>query len=296
MKRRIVLQPETKIDLWHGDCLELMKDIPDGSVHLVLADLPYGTTDRTGKGGSRIFKWDSPIPMDKLWVEYKRILAPKGAVVLTADQPFTSTLVTSNLEWFKYDMIWKKSKTTGFLTANYRPMKCTEDIVVFSPAGAAAASRNSEKGNMTYNPQGLIPKVVKKKNNPKRLGKILGVEEFIGKNNKLLSEKEYEQKFTNYPTEVLEFNSDKNTIHPTQKPVALMSYLVKTYSNHGEVVLDNVMGAGSTGVAAIECGRSFIGIELDKKYFDYSVNRINSLESAQSCSVTVKKHFQINVS
>jgi len=175
-------------------------------------------------------------------------------------------------------------------------MKCTEDIVVFSPAGAAASSRNSKKGNMTYNPQGLIPKVVKKKNNPKRLGKILGVEEFIGKNNKLLSNKEYEQKFTNYPTEMLEFGADKDTLHPTQKPVALMSYLIKTYSNPGEIVLDNVMGAGSTGVAAIECERSFIGIELDKKYFDYSVDRINSHESSQSYSLTIKKHFAIDAS
>ena len=258
-----------------GDCLDVMKDIPDNSVDLILADLPYGTTDRSGKGGSRIFKWDSPIPMDKLWVEYRRVLKPKGAVVLTADQPFTSTLVMSNLEWFKYDMIWRKSRTTGFLTANYRPMKCTEDILVFSPAGAAAASRNSEKGNMTYNPQGLIPKRVKKRNNPKRLGKVLGVEKFIGKNNKLLSEKEYEQKFTNYPSEMLEIPVEKNTTHPTQKPLALMSYLIKTYSNEGEMVLDNVMGSGTTGVAAIQSGRSFIGIEKNEEYYAIAEKRIS---------------------
>jgi site-specific DNA-methyltransferase (adenine-specific) len=264
-----------------------MEDIPDRSVHLVLADLPYGTTDRSGKKGSRIFKWDSPIPMGRLWEQYKRILTPRGAVVLTADQPFTSTLITSNLEWFKYDMIWKKSKTTGFLTANYRPMKCTEDIVVFSPAGAAAASRNSEKGNMTYNPQGLIPKVVKKKNNPKRLGKILGVEKFIGKNNKLLSEKEYEQKFTNYPNEILEFASEKNTTHPTQKPVGLMSYLINTYSNPGETVLDNVMGSGTTGVAAVMAGRNFIGIEKNEEYYVMAEQRINEVRKSEGLQRTV---------
>jgi site-specific DNA-methyltransferase (adenine-specific) len=184
-------------------------------------------------------------------------------------------------------MIWKKSKTTGFLTANYRPMKCTEDIVVFSPAGAAAASRNSEKGNMTYNPQGLIPKVVKKKNNPKRLGKILGVEKFIGKNNKLLSEKEYEQKFTNYPNEILEFASEKNTTHPTQKPVGLMSYLINTYSNPGETVLDNVMGSGTTGVAAVMAGRNFIGIEKNEEYYVMAEQRINEVRKSEGLQRTV---------
>lgn len=263
-------------ELFHGDCIELMKNLPSGSIDLILADLPYGTTDRSGKKGSRIFSWDSPINPEQLWTEYKRILKPRGTVVLTADQPFTSMLIMSNLEWFKYDLIWKKSKTTGFLTANYRPMKCTEDIVVFSPAGAAAASRTSEKGNMTYNPQNLQPKNVKKKNDPKRLGKLLGVEQFIGKNNKLLSSKEYEQKFTNYPTEIIEIKNETNMFHPTQKPLELMEYLVLTYSNEGETVLDNVMGSGTTGVASLKHRRKFIGMEKEQEYFNHAKQRIDN--------------------
>lgn len=261
-------------NLYKGDCLEKMKLIKDNSVNLILADLPYGTTDRNGKKGSRIFKWDSVIPLDDLWAEYKRILVPNGSVVLTADQPFTSQLVMSNLEWFKYEWIWKKSRTTGFFTANYRPMKSTEDILVFSEGGAAAASAKSGRGNMTYNPQGLKEKRVKKKNSRKRLGKLLGNEEFVGKNNKMLGDSEYEQKWTNYPTEILEFGIETGTIHPTQKPVPLFEYLVKTYSNEGEVVLDNVMGSGTTGIAALNSGRNFIGIEKEDKFFDLSVDRI----------------------
>jgi len=262
------------IELFLGDCLEELQKIEDKSVDLVLVDLPYGTTDRSGKAGSRIFKWDSVIDLDLLWQHYKRILKDKGTAVFTADQPFTSKLIMSNIEWFKYDMLWKKDRTTGFLTANYRPMKCTEDIVVFSSAGAAAASAKSKKGNMTYNPQGLIEKVVKKKNNPNRLGKVLGVKEFIGENNKLLSEKEYEQKYTNYPNEIVEFGLDKNTVHPTQKPIALMEYLVRTFSNEGETVLDNCMGSGTTGVACIRSGRKFIGMEKDQTYYEIAKKRI----------------------
>ena len=260
--------------LIEGDCLEKMKQIEDGSVSLILADLPYGTTDRSGKKGSRIFKWDSVIPLDDLWAEYKRILKRNGSVVLTADQPFSSQLVLSNLEWFKYEWVWKKSRTTGFFTANYRPMKCTEDIVVFSEGGAAAASAKSAKGNMTYNPQGLIEKRVKKRNSKKRLGKLLGVEEFVGKNNKMLGDSEYEQKYTNYPNEILEFAIESDTKHPTQKPVPLMEYLIRTYSNEGELVLDNVLGSGTTGIAAIKTNRAFVGIEKEREYFDLSVDRI----------------------
>ncbi len=259
--------------LYQGDCLELMKNVDDNSVDLILADLPYGTTDRTGKGGSRIFEWDSVISLDLLWQQYKRILKKNGVVILTADQPFTSQLVLSNVEWFKYEWIWKKSRTTGFFTANYRPMKCTEDILVFSEGGAAAASAKNNN-NMTYNPQDLIEKKVKKKNGAKRLGKILGNVDFVGKNNKMLGNSEYEQKWTNYPNEILEFSIETNTIHPTQKPVALMEYLIKTYSNENEIILDNVMGSGTTGIAALNCNRNFIGIEKDAKYFEVSTTRI----------------------
>jgi len=292
------------INVYEGDCLEQMAKVPDHSVDLILADLPYGTTDRKGKTGSRIFKWDSVIPLDKLWPHYKRILKPLGTVVLTADQPFTSQLVLSNLEWFKYEWIWKKSRTTGFFTANYRPMKSTEDILVFSEGGAAAASLRSGR-LMTYNPQGLVEKRVKKKNSRKRLGKLLGVEEFVGKNNKMLGElkdekgnvvreaTEYEQKFTNYPTEILEFSIESDTPHPTQKPVPLMEYLIKTYSHPGAIVMDNVMGSGTTGVAAVNTGRSFIGIERIPEYFNLGVQRIKEalpvLEEASPYILSIER-------
>ena len=153
-------------------------------------------------------------------------------------------------------------------------MKCTEDIVVFSPAGAAAASRNGR--NMTYNPQGLIEKNVKKTNNAKRLGKFLNQPEHLGAGNKLLHETEYEQKYTNYPSEIIEFGLDKDVVHPTQKPVELMEYLIKTYSNEGEVVLDNCMGSGTTGVACMNTNRNFIGIEKEDNYYKIAEQRISS--------------------
>ena len=268
------------VDLYYGDCLVEMKKIDNHSVDLILCDLPYGTTDRSGvekkNGNNRLLKWDTVIPLESLWVEYKRVLKPKGAVVLTADQPFTSKLIMSNIEWFKYEWIWKKKKTTGFLLANYRPMKQTEDVIVFSPAHAAAASRHG--GNMTYNPQGLIEKKVKKKNDPNRLGKFLHNPEHMGKGNKLLHETEYEQKFTNYPSEIIEFGLDRNVVHETQKPVALMEYLIRTYSNEGEIVLDNCMGSGTTGVACINTNRKFIGIEKKDEYYDAAKKRISISE------------------
>ena len=270
------------MELYQGDCLEQMVNILDHSVDLILCDLPYGTTDRRGvesKGSNRLLKWDTVIPLDLLWEQYRRILKPLGTVALTADQPFTSQLIMSNLDWFKYEWIWKKKKTTGFLLANYRPMKETEDVVIFSPGGAAAASRNGK--NMTYNPQGLIEKKVKKKNNPKRLGKFLHNPEHMGENNKLLHESEYEQKWTNYPSEIIEFGLDRDVIHPTQKPVALMEYLIRTYSNEGETVLDNCMGSGTTGVAAVKCNRKFIGIEADADYFTKASERIDAVTVAE---------------
>ena len=262
-------------ELYLGDCLKEMDKIADGSVNLICTDLPYGTTDRKGienKGSNRLLSWDTVIPLDKLWEQYKRVLKPLGTIVLTADQPFTSQLILSNLEWFKYEWIWKKKKTTGFLLANYRPMKSTEDIVVFSPGGAAAASKNGK--NMTYNPQGLIEKNVKKTNSAKRLGNFLHNPEHMGKNNKLLHETEYEQKYTNYPSEIIEFGLDKDSVHPTQKPVALMEYLIRTYSNEGETVLDNCMGSGTTGVACMNTNRNFIGIEMDENYYRIAEERI----------------------
>ena len=274
------------IELYLGDCLVQMNKIAEDSIDLILCDLPYGTTDRTGvdkKGSNRILGWDTVISLDKLWQQYRRVLKPTGAVVLTADQPFTSQLVLSNLEWFKYEWIWKKKRTTGFLHANARPMKETEDILVFSPLGASGCSKKANK-NMTYNPQGLIEKNVKKKNNAKRLGKFLHQPEHMGAGNKLLHETEYEQKYTNYPSEIIEFGLDKNVVHPTQKPVELMEYLIRTYSNEGEVVLDNCMGSGTTGVAAVNCNRKFIGIEQDEEYYKISEQRINSIVPVQEVS------------
>lgn len=249
---------------YKGDCLEHMKSLDDDSIDLILCDLPYGTTK---------CKWDTIIDLDKIWEEYRRIIKkPHGVIVLFGQQPFTSTLISSNYEWFKYNITWKKNKTTQYLLANYRPMKCTEDICVFSPGGAAAASKY--KGNMTYHPQGLKVVEIKKKNSQNRIGKMLNQPHHLGPNNKLLSDTEYTQKFTNYPTELIEFDVESNTIHETQKPVKLLEYLIRSYSNEHNVVLDNTMGSGSTGVACINTNRDFIGMELEEKYFDLSVKRI----------------------
>jgi len=261
-----IIELENNIKIMNGDCLELMKTIPDNTVHLILCDLPYGTTK---------CKWDSVIDTDKLWKEYKRILIkPTGVVVLFGQQPFTTKLISANYDWFKYNIIWKKNKTTQYLLANYRPMKCTEDICVFSPGGAAAASRH--KGNMTYNPQNLVPVNIVKKNSEKRIGKMLNQIHHLGPNNKLTSDTEYKQSFTNYPTELIEFDIEYDTIHETQKPIKLIEYLIKTYSNEGDLVLDNAMGSGTTGIGCINTNRKFIGIELEKKYFDLSHQRILS--------------------
>lgn len=275
--------------LYKGDCLEHMKLLEENSVDLILCDLPYGTTK---------CKWDTIINLDKMWIEYKRIIKkPHGVIVLFGQQPFTSRLISSNYEWFKYNLIWKKNKTTQYLLANYRPMKCTEDICVFSPGGAAAASRH--KGNMTYHPQGLKAVEIKKKNSEKRIGKMLNQPHHLGPNNKLLSNTEYTQKFTNYPTEFIEFDIESNTIHETQKPVKLLEYLIRTYSDENNVVLDNTMGSGSTGVACINTNRQFIGMELEDKYYDLSLNRIQqhmkNKEEEETSEEKVEKESDVTV-
>lgn len=226
------------IELLHGDCLELMAGIPDASVDLILCDLPYGTTQN---------KWDSIIPLDALWSEYRRIC--RGAIVLTASQPFTSALTMSRADWFRHAWVWEKSAATGHLNAKRMPMKLHEDVLVFSKAPA------------TYNPQGLVPfnKVTKRGGNGGNFG-VSGAENF--------------QEFTNYPRSILRFPSDSKTVHPTQKPVALMEYLIRTYSNEGDTVMDNCMGSGTTGVACKNTGRRFIGIERDAEYFEIARKRI----------------------
>ena len=264
-----VLSKENNSILIEGDCLEKMKLIPADSIDLILCDLPYGVTK---------CKWDSVIDVDELWKEYKRIIKkPTGVIALFSQQPFTSLIISKCFELFKYNIFWKKSRVTQFLLANYRPMKCIEEICVFSYGGAAAASRKT--GNMTYNPQGLIPKLVKKKNSKKRIGKMLNQSHHLGPNNKLTSNTEYSQKFTNYPKELVEFkivSKKEATIHETQKPVELLEYLIKTYSNEGGIVLDNAMGSGSTGIACINTNRKFIGMELKKEYFELASKRINT--------------------
>jgi len=227
--------------LIHGDCLDAMRGIPDGSVDMVLTDPPYGTT---------ACKWDSVIPFEPMWEQLKRITKPNGAIVLTASQPFTSALVMSNVGMFKYCWIWKKTAATGHLNAKRMPMSDSEDVLVFY------------RHQPAYNPQGLIPhrKTVRRGGNGGCYGN---------------SGKENFQEFTNYPRRTLEIASQGGTVHPTQKPVALMEYLIRTYTNEGETVLDFTMGSGTTGVACKNLGRAFIGIEMDAAYFAAASKRIS---------------------
>ena len=229
--------------LIQGDCLEVMKEIESGSIDMVLTDPPYGTT---------ACKWDSVIPFEPMWEQLKRIIKPSGAIVLTASQPFTSALIMSNVKMFSYEWVWIKSKITGVLNAKRMPVRKHEQIIVFS----------AKKSTGVYNPQGLI-----KKNTLTRQG---GNSDNYGKRNKA----EYMQEFTNWPRDVLEVKSEGKTQHPTQKPVALMEYLIKTYTNEGDTVLDFTMGSGSTGVACKNLNRNFIGIEKDPNYFKIAQERI----------------------
>lgn len=245
--------------LYQGDCLELMSQIPDGSVDMVLCDLPYGTTS---------CKWDSVIPFEPLWAHYKRLIKPRGAIVLTASQPFTTALIGSNLDWFKYCWVWEKSAGSGFMNAKNAPVKRHEDVCVFSPGTTA----NKSERRMSYYPQGLRP--------TSRLRKPHTVEDdTIG--TRPSRSKEYVQEFEGYPTSVQSFKNDASKHHPTQKPVALMEYLIRTYTNEGETVLDNTMGSGTTGVACMNTERRFIGIEQDVKYFETARDRIDQADAAR---------------
>lgn len=240
---------EKQIELMQGDCLERMKEVADGSVDMVLCDLPYGTT---------ACKWDSVIPFNLLWEHYSRVLKPDGAAVLTSSQPFTTALIASNYEMFKYAWVWCKSRSTGFQDVNHRPLKAHEDVLVFSNAGCSTGS----KLPMKYNPQGLIAC------NKPRTGKKAGG--FFRSD----CEGGGTQTATNWPKSVLNVPSEGKTVHPTQKPVALMEYLIRTYTNEGEIVLDNTMGSGTTGVACVNTNRRFIGIERDPEYFKIAERRI----------------------
>jgi len=240
----------SNFDLYQGDCLEIMKTIPDGSVDMVLTDPPYGTT---------ACKWDSVIPFEPMWEQLKRVTKKNGAIVLTASQPFTSALVISNPKMFKYCWVWEKNKATGHLNAKKRPMVSHEDVVIFYSK------------QPTYNPQGLIEKGVPtiSKGNRGRKGEGSSGDVY-GK-----ATKDAVQTHTGYPRSVQQFPVDmKAQYHPTQKPVALMEYLIKTYTNEGETVLDFTMGSGTTGVACKNLDRNFIGIELDEEYFEIAKKRI----------------------
>lgn len=237
--------------------------IPDKSIDMILCDLPYGTTR---------CKWDTVIDLDKLWYEYKRIIKDDGAIVLFANQPFTSKLISSNYEMYKYSWIWEKPFPTGFLNANYRPMLSYEDIAVFSKLGAGAGSKN--KGCMKYYPQGLVAINKVKKNKANSRGKQIHETTNVGDQNCLNSDTEYITKYTGYPNNILKFDRDTPQIHPAQKPVALLEYLIKTYTKENEIVLDSCIGSGSTGVACINTNRKFIGIELDNTYCNIAEKRI----------------------
>lgn len=245
---------DVMINLMQGDCLELMSLIPDGSVDMVLCDLPYGTTACT---------WDVVIPFDQLWAEYERIAKEDAAIVLTASQPFTVALIASKLSLFKYCWVWRKSKGSGFLNSKNAPIKMHEDIVVFSKGTTA----NKSPRRMKYNPQGLV-KVDRVRRQPVQ-------PDSVG-NRPSRSADTYNQEFTGYPSTVLEFPNDGTKLHPTQKPVALMEYLIRTYTNEGDTVLDNCMGSGTTGVACVNTGRKFIGMEMDAGYFDIARKRIEA--------------------
>lgn len=241
------------VQLMHGDCLMRMAEIPDGSVDMILADLPYGTT---------ACKWDNVIPFEPLWKHYWRVLKPNGAVVLFGSEPFSSHLRMSQIKHYKYDWVWQKSKPVGFVNAKLMPLKIHETISVFSKKNTANGA-----DNMVYYPQGLIAinKLVKGGKHSKH-----GDNTYWRPSQKDV----FMQEHTNYPRTVIEFASEGKTVHPTQKPIALLEYLIKTYTLEGETVFDNTMGSGSTGVACVNTGRKFIGIEQDDKYFAIAHKRI----------------------
>lgn len=243
--------------LW-GDCLERMTEIPDGSVDLVLTDPPYGTT---------ACKWDAVIPFELMWTQVRRVLKPNGAAVFTASQPFTSALVMSNIGWFKYCLVWEKTRATGHVHAKNKPMKKHEDILVFSPGTTVHASQSATR--MTYNPQGVV-----RKDTP-TIRKAGGSSDSVVSTRP--SHRDILQEFTNFPSSIVTVASEGATVHPTQKPVALMEYLIRTYTNEGETVLDFTMGSGTTGVACVNTGRKFIGIERDPAYIAICAKRLGRL-------------------
>ena len=251
--------------LYHGDCLDILPTLPAQSVDAIIADPPYGTT---------ACKWDSVIPLDAMWRELRRVIKPRGAVVLFAAQPFTSALVMSNTGWFKYAWVWEKSKGANIASVNFQPLRVTEDITVFSDG----ASTYTKSGNaMRYFPQRTPldkPYVRRFVTN-----KCYSEEHITAP---LRSQRPEQAEYTHaYPRNLLQFaNVFEGKDHPTQKPVELLRYLVRTYTNPGETVLDFTMGSGTTGVACTMEGRHFIGVELDAGYYDIARRRIESVQPA----------------
>ena len=239
-----------QIQIKQGDCLELMKEIPDKSIDMILCDLPYGTT---------ACKWDSVIPFEPLWGGYLRVIKDNGAIVLFGSEPFSTELRHSNLKMYKYDWVWNKKKAGNIFLAKYQPMKIHENIMVFG------------KGKVNYFPI-MIPREKIKKSKNYGTGEAMG-------GNRVKEDKVYTYTKKN-PISILEFSNavQKGKVHPTQKPVALLEYLIKTYTNEGETVLDNCMGSGSTGVACINTNRNFIGYELDEHYFQIAKERLEQHE------------------
>ena len=233
-----------------GDCLEKMKDIEDKSIDMVLCDLPYGTTD---------CKWDVIIPFELLWEQYNRITKDGGVIALFGSEPFSTLLRTSNFKKYKYEWYWIKNSPTGYSFCKYQPMRDVENIIIFK-----------NKLTNKYNPQNLI-----KLEEPKLKIRKKGQEGLIYEKGNLTN-KIYKTEFTNYPRNTLYFKPERKGMHPTQKPGELLEYLIKTYTNEGEIVLDNCMGSGSTGVACLNTSRRFIGIEKDENYFNIAKERIEN--------------------
>ena len=231
----------------HGDCLEVMPQLPNGSVDMILCDLPYGTT---------ACKWDTIIPFEPLWTEYKRIIKSNGAIVLTASQPFTSALVMSNPKWFKYELIWDKQKGSDFLNSKIKPLGSHENILIFA------------NKSIIYKPQFWFSKPYKKTPNG-------SLSDNYGKRKTAWTESVDGKR---YPLSIISKERDGNRIHPTQKPVALFEYLIKTYTNENDLVLDNCAGSGTTGVACKNLNRNFILIEKDLGYFNIAQTRIAAIQ------------------